>query len=58
MEAYNWRHVCTYLLVLSVIGFLHSHAIIVEQVAQIVFTNIIIPTWIHQGCVVFDGIGT
>jgi hypothetical protein len=47
-----------YLFVLSVIGYLPSHAIIVEQVAQIVFTNMIIPTWIQQGCVVFDGTRT
>jgi hypothetical protein len=40
------------------IGYLPSHAIIAKQVAQIVFIDMITPTWIQQGCVVFDGIGT
>jgi hypothetical protein len=47
-----------YLLVFSVIGSLPSHAIIAEQVAQIVCANLVIPAWIQQGCVVFDGTGT
>jgi hypothetical protein len=47
-----------YLFVFFVIGSLLSHASIVEQVAQIVFSDRIILTWIQQGCVVFDGIRT
>jgi hypothetical protein len=47
-----------YLLVFSVIGSLPSHAIIAEQIAQIVFADLVSPAWIQQGCVVFDVIGT
>jgi hypothetical protein len=49
---------CMYLLVFSVIGSLPSHAIIAEQIAQIVFADLVSPAWIQQGCVVFDVIGT
>jgi hypothetical protein len=33
-----------------VIGSLPPHAIIAEQVAQIVFGDLVIPAWIQQMC--------
>jgi hypothetical protein len=46
---------CMYLLLFFVIRSLFSHVIIVEQVALIVFADLIIFAWIQQGHVVFDG---